>query len=61
MLDLDGQTSPDTLTGLAVGPQAVDTDVAHERRVAARVAQRDDLIVEGGQPEVRVVVDILCR
>ena len=57
MLDLDRQAAPDPLTRLAVGPQGMGPHAAHERGVAARVAERDDLVVEGREPEVRVVTE----
>ena len=40
-----------------MGPQAVAPDAAHEGRVAARVAEGDDLVVERGQPEVWVIAE----
>ncbi len=57
MGDLDGQASGDPVTGLAVGPQAVGPHRTHEGRVAARVVERDDLVIEGGEPEMRVVAE----
>jgi len=52
MRDLDGEPALDPVTGLAVGPHA-----PHEGRVAARVTECDDLVVEGREPEVWVIVE----
>jgi hypothetical protein len=55
VLDLDRGPAVDSPARLAVGPQVRRADRPGEGGVAARVAQRDDLVEQRRQPEVRVV------
>src|SRR5450756_2524336 len=55
MLDLDRGPAADAGATLAVRPQAVLADTPGERRIAAGIAERHDLVEERRQPEVRVV------
>ena len=55
MVDLDGVSSLHAPTRLAVRAQAPHPDLADEARVAERVAEGDDLVIEGAGPHVAVV------
>src|SRR5450756_1943281 len=55
VLDLDRGPAADTGATLAVRPEAVLADAPGERRIAAGIAERHDLVEERRQPEVRVV------
>ena len=55
MVDLDGVSALHPPARLAVRAQAPEPDLAHEARVAERVAERDDLVIEGTGPDVAVV------
>ena len=47
--------SLDAVTGLAVRPESGQPHLAGEARVAQRIAEPDDLVIEGRGPDVRVV------
>src|SRR5262249_9956810 len=55
VLDLDRGPPLDPGAGLAARPEAAPADLADEGDVAARVAQRCDLVVERRAPQVRVL------
>ena len=55
MVDLDGVSSLHASTRLAVRAQAPYPDLADEARVAERVAEGDDLVIERTGPHVAVV------
>src|SRR5450759_5371371 len=61
MLDLDRGPAADPPARLAVGPQARCTDRPHERRIAARIAERHDLVEERAQPEMGIVDEAGCQ
>ena len=55
MVDLDGVSALHPPTRLAVRAQTTDPDLADEARVAERVAEGDDLVIERTGPDVAVV------
>ena len=55
MVDLDGVASFDARTGFAVRTEPGHSQLADEARVAERIAEPDDLVIEGRRPDVRIV------
>src|SRR5215212_6235543 len=55
MFDLDRVAALHPPARLTMRPQPTRTDLAHEARVAARIAERDDLDEQRRGPQVRVI------
>ena len=55
MVDLDGVAALDARAGFAVRPEPGQPHLADEARVAQRIAEPADLVIEGRGPDVRVV------
>ena len=55
VVDLDGVAALHPVAGLAVGSEPCRPHLADEARVAERVSETLDLVIEGRGPDVRVV------